>query len=404
MSGTSRDGMDAALIHSDGEENISCKAAITLPYKADFAKKLEELCALGEGALQTNVQTNVQTMAQALIAPVEAQLNRYAEKAVSMLLEAERGASAEAIDALAFHGHTIYHNPKIGASLQIGNGAELAKKTGITVVDDFRSCDIESGGQGAPLAPLYHLAIARYLRASEPALDLVPIVFLNIGGIANVTWIDAADNALEASMLAFDSGPGNALLDDWVATYSRGARAMGAIGGAMGGAGEGLAFDKDGAFARKGKCHPEIVEMLMQDPFFASSPPKSLDRKQFSIKLLDGLSLEDGAKTLTVFCAQTILTASRFFPKPAGLWLLCGGGRKNLAIVEELTKILRKTPQEGMSFRLQTVDELGFDGDALEAQAFAYLAIRRLKGKPTAYPLLTGASKATSGGKIHKAT
>lgn len=389
MSGTSRDGMDAALISSDGNEKITCHAAITIPYSQSFAKKLASLCELGEKALQAE--------AQASIAPVEAQLNKYAEQAVSVLLEGEGGTIGE-INALAFHGHTIYHAPEIGRTLQIGNAAKLAEKTNITVVGDFRSRDMYAGGQGAPLAPLYHLAIAKSLRAENTELALKPIVFLNIGGIANITWIAAsAEPELEGSMLAFDTGPGNALLDDWVATHSRLSRAESTAGSVA----AGLAFDKDGALALKGKCCQKVVEKLLLDPFFAQKPPKSLDRKQFSIKSIDGLSLEDGAKTLTVFLAQTIKTARSFFPEPAALWLLCGGGRKNLAIVQSLTETLSENPSEDFAVRVQDIDQLGFDGDALEAQAFAYLAIRRLKDMPTAYPQLTGAKIATSGGTIY---
>ena len=400
MSGTSRDGMDAALISSDGNEKITCHAAITIPYSQSFAKKLASLCELGERALQPE--------AQASIAPVEAQLNKYAEQAVSVLLEGEGGTFGEKIgtrnidksniDALAFHGHTIYHAPDIGRTLQIGDAARLAEKTNITVVANFRRRDMDAGGQGAPLAPLYHLAIAKSLRAANPALALKPIVFLNIGGIANITWIAAsAEPELEGSMLAFDTGPGNALLDDWVATHSRLSRAESTAGSTA----VGLAFDKDGALALKGKCHRKVVEKLLLDPFFAQKPPKSLDRKQFSIKSIDGLSLEDGAKTLTVFLAQTIKTARSFFPEPAALWLLCGGGRKNLAIVQSLTETLSEKLSENLAVRVQDIDQLGFDGDALEAQAFAYLAIRRLKAMPTAYPQLTGAKLATSGGTIY---
>lgn len=399
MSGTSRDGMDAALLSSDGLDDIDCGASLTLPYASDFTAELAELCALGEDAFKT--QTQSQTQTQMLVKRVGVRLTHYANEAVSELLASERDLDLRSISVLGFHGHTVCHSPHLGKSLQIGDGGLLAALSGITVVDDFRSCDLSYGGEGAPLAPLYHLALARCLRKNmgksksnsksayytellrtHRELDLQPIVFLNLGGISNVTWI-AADGAadLAGSMLAFDCGPCNALLDDWVCAHSASAG--------------GRVFDEDGIFSSRGDCKEEQLSELLRSRYFSRPPPKSLDRDEFSLDALSGLSLEDGARTLSVFIAESIKTASHFFPRPAGLWLLCGGGRRNATLVEAL--------RARLTGNVCLIDDFGFDGDALEAQAFGYLALRRLRGYATSYPQLTGCSKASSGGRIHKA-
>ena len=386
MSGTSRDGMDAALVETDGEDCVVCKESITLPYDEGFREELARLCVL------QNKEQGLQDLAQNLATRLGSKLADIAYRAVAELLTgAKEGGSR--VEVVGFHGHTVFHAPERGQTLQIGDGARLARLCKTRVVCNFRQKDMEYGGQGAPLAPLYHRAVARQLRTSKRGLSEHPLVFVNIGGVANVTWIAPPDKKDEEAMLAFDVGAGNALLDDWVARRT------------------GQPFDKDGELASKGRVCARTLRRLLElgEPFFALAPPKSLDRDHFSLALLEeaSLSLEDGAATLTAFLVESLWLARRFFPSQPRLWLLCGGGRKNRAVVEGLRRKLAEDKlaedKRRTTDRIEAlaIDTLGFDGDALEAQAFAYLAVRRLRGLPSAYPSLTGASEATCGGDLY---
>ena len=387
--------MDAALVETDGEDRVVCKESLTLPYDESFRRDLARLCALHnerttkeerEALLATKTENN----------RLGEELADIAGRAVEQLMEK---SDLSCLDVVGFHGHTVFHAPAknqtLGQTLQIGDGARLAQRCKTRVVCNFRQKDMEHGGQGAPLAPLYHRAIARRVRAGDDFLNEHPLVFVNIGGVANVTWIapqeedqkeknnqEGRGRDVEESMLAFDTGAGNALLDDWVARHTR------------------QAFDRGGEIASKGRVCARVLQGLLADPFFISPPPKSLDRDHFSLTPLQeaGLSLEDGAATLTAFLVESLWLARRFFPFPPRLWLLCGGGRKNHVVVEGLRK---KIAEEKGRIEVQATEALGFDGDALEAQAFAYLAVRCLRGLPTAYPALTGASKPTCGGDLY---
>ncbi len=393
MSGTSRDGMDAALIETDGEDRVVCKQSLTLPYDESFRRELARLCAY-----QKFKDEEFKSEMSLLATRLGEELADIAYRAVAELMGGEEGMSR--LGVVGFHGHTIFHAPAQKKTLQIGDGARLARRCGRRVVCNFRQKDMEHGGQGAPLAPLYHRAVARQLRVGGGFLSEHPLVFVNIGGVANVTWIappkkkdekdkggkdeGGKDKRGEERMLAFDTGAGNALLDDWVARRTR------------------QAFDKDGELASKGRVCAQTLRRLLSDPFFAVPPPKSLDRDRFSPAPLQeaALSLEDGAATLTAFLVESLWLARRFFPSKAGLWLLCGGGRKNHAVVEGLKRKMAEENLRGIQSDARPIDALGFDGDALEAQAFAYLAVRRLRGLPSSYPALTGASKATCGGDL----
>ncbi len=232
------------------------------------------------------------------------------------------------------------------------------------MVADFRSADVAAGGEGAPLVPLFHAALVARLPK--------PIVVLNIGGVANVTWIGGA-----AQLLAFDTGPGNALIDDWVRRHT------------------GAAADLDGALARAGRVSAPHVEQFLANPFFDRLPPKSLDRDDFREALPTGLSLEDGAATLTEMTAAAVAAATRHFPAPAEQWLVTGGGRHNPALMEALGRRL-EVP-------VRPVEAVGWHGDALEAQAFAYLAVRSVLGLPLSLPSTTGVPRPTCGGRLFKA-
>jgi anhydro-N-acetylmuramic acid kinase len=344
MSGTSLDGIDVAMIETDGRDRVSPGPALTLPYPQEFRERLRSVLG-GEGP----------------VGAVEEELTRlHAEAGEHFLREQPRAA----IDVVGFHGHTILHRPTERRTWQIGDGALLARRLELDVVADFRSADVAAGGEGAPLAPLYHAALA----AALPK----PIAVLNIGGVANVTWIGVPEE-----ILAFDIGPGNALIDDWVRRHT------------------GAAADLDGALARSGAVSATHVENFLASPFFDRLPPKSLDRDDFRDVLPTGLSLEDGAATLTEMTAAAVAAGTRHFPAPVALWLVAGGGRHNPALMEALRRRL--------NVAVQPVEAVGWQGDALEAQAFAYLAVRSLEGLPLSLPSTTGAPQPCRGGHLFRA-
>lgn len=344
MSGTSLDGIDVAMIETDGRQRVSQGPALTLPYPQEFRERLRSVLG-GEGPVRE----------------VEEELTRlHAEAVEQFLCEHPRNA----VDVVGFHGHTIFHRPAERRTWQIGDGGLLAHRLRLNVIADFRSADVAAGGQGAPLAPLYHAALA----ATLPR----PLAVLNIGGVANVTWIGS-----QAEILAFDTGPGNALIDDWVQRHT------------------GVAADLDGAFARAGAVSADHVENFLASPFFGHLPPKSLDRDDFRGALPTGLSLEDGAATLTEMTAASVAAATRHFPARVEQWFVTGGGRHNPALMEALGRRL--------NVPVKPVEAVGWHGDALEAQAFAYLAVRSLEGLPLSLPSTTGVPEPTCGGRLFKA-
>ena len=343
MSGTSLDGIDAALIKSDGDQRVEFGAFLTLPYDEKFRSQLRTVLG-GKGP----------------IAEVEADLTRRHGEAVHQLL-AKAGVRPGDVEVIGFHGQTILHEPENGRTWQIGDGALLAALTGIPVVCDFRSRDVAAGGEGAPFAPLYHAALASKLDK--------PVAVINIGGVANITWISPGNPPL-----AFDSGPGNALLDDWMARHS------------------GRACDRDGAAALAGRVDDSVLARLLEDPYFSRPPPKSLDRNAFDPSPLEGLDQADGAATLTAFTAATVARGLALMPADPKRVLICGGGRHNPAMMESLKHHIGITPEP--------VEAVGWQGDALEAQAFAYLALRSLSGRPLSLPSTTGVRQATTGGRL----
>src|SRR6516164_3345132 len=341
MSGTSLDGIDAAMIETDGQERVIPGPSLTIPYRETFRERLRSVLG-GVGP----------------VAEVEGELTRFHADAAEQFLERN---PATGIDIVGFHGHTILHRPDERRTWQLGNGALLARLLGGALVADFNSADVAAGGEGAPLAPLFHAALA----ATLPK----PLAILNIGGVANVTWIGEG-----GQILAFDTGPGNALIDDWVRQRT------------------GAAADIDGAFARAGGASTAYIARFLTLPFFGLPPPKSLDRDDFRAIEPEGLSLEDGAATLTEMTAAAVAAAIRYFPQPPLEWLVCGGGRRNPVLMEALRRRL------GASVR--PVEQVGWDGDALEAQAFAYLAVRSVRGLPLSLPSTTGVSALISGGRL----
>jgi len=354
MSGTSLDGVDAALIRTDGEHILKFGEHITIPYSAQERAELRE-AVYGRGDMLVVERNNT---------------IKHAEAVKELLKTA--GLSKNDICVIGFHGQTVSHRPDERITMQIGDGALLAEKTGIDVVCDFRRRDMAAGGEGAPLVPLYHAALARHME--------LPIAVLNIGGIANVTWIGkseiAAHELMALDILAFDTGVGNALLNEWALKHT------------------GKDLDVDGVLALAGKADLAIVEQLMVDKFFAKHPPKSLDRNYFNFEKLAGLSAADGAATLTEFVAASVAAGAKFFPSHAKQWFVAGGGRLNPAIMAALRRHFDY---------VYPVEAIGWKGDALEAQAFAFLAVRSLRRLPLSLPTTTGAIRAVTGGALYRA-
>jgi len=354
MSGTSLDGIDAALIQTDGEEVQAFGPWLSVPYDESFKMRLRE-AVHGRGDMLA----------------AEHDLTLKHATAVAALL-AQANLTKKDVRVVGFHGQTVAHRPQEHLTWQIGDGALLAEKCGIDVVCDFRRRDVAAGGEGAPLVPLYHAALARQME--------LPIAVLNVGGIANVTWIGRSESSghdlLDLDILALDTGPGNVMINEWAHRHT------------------GVDCDLDGALARAGKVDEAAVSALLSDPFFAKRPPKSLDRNHFSTAAIEGLSPADGAATLTEFVAAAVEKSVAYFPAAARQWFVTGGGRHNPALMAALKA---KLPN------VYSVESLGWTGDALEAQAFAFLAVRSLKGLALSVPTTTGAARAVTGGALYRA-
>ncbi len=347
MSGTSLDGVDAALVETDGRDFVRPVGFYSRPYDAETRAKIRAF--FGKKSATPEIET--------LIA------DKHIE-AVRALLAQEKVAT-EDMNVIGFHGQTIYHNPAQKITVQIGDAGKIAREIGVQVVADFRSADVKAGGQGAPLLPLYHAA-----RVKVAGLKL-PVVVLNIGGISNVTWI-GKDN----QVLAFDTGPGNALIDDWVKRYT------------------GKNFDDDGAFAKSGKLNQKVLKEFLKQPYFEKMPPKSLDRDEWDLSGIQNLSPEDGAATLTVITAEAIRRGAEHFSSAPRQWLVAGGGRHNRFLMDYL-RILLGAP-------VNPVENQGWNGDAMEAEGFAYLAVRSLLAEPLSLPETTGVPRPLTGGVLYK--
>jgi anhydro-N-acetylmuramic acid kinase len=347
MSGTSVDGVDVALIETDGERVASFGPTLTVSYSDSVRRCIRAAFGAEQPSAETRAAERAVTEAH-----VDA-VRRWAS---------EKDVPLSGVDVVGFHGQTITHRPDKRFTWQIGDGATLARSLGVKIVNDLRTADVEAGGQGAPLVPIYHAALVRDLPR--------PIAVVNIGGVANVTWIGADD-----ALLAFDTGPGNGPIDDWCARRA------------------GARFDAEGAFAATGKVDRTRLERFSEHRYFARTPPKSLDRGDFTDGWAEGLSVADGAATLTRGTARAIALASRHFPAPVSQWVVSGGGARN-------PTLLRAIGQETAS-KVVAASALGWDSDALEAQAFAFLAARSLRGLPLTFPTTTGVACALTGGRLH---
>jgi anhydro-N-acetylmuramic acid kinase len=356
MSGTSLDAVDVALIESDGERIIRRGLAGARAYTAEERALLRQALDAAVSLTDRAARPGVLQSAEGLITIAHAE-------AVETFLR-EHAIDPASIDVIGFHGQTVLHRPERALTVQIGDGQALADRLGIPVIHDFRAADVAAGGQGAPLVPVYHRALAL---AADLAL---PAALVNIGGVANVTFI-----AADAALTAFDTGPGNALIDDFVFRRC------------------GAPYDDEGRLAAQGKPDEALLAWLMNHPFFVSKPPKSLDRNWFNQGLAAHLSLEDGAATLTEFTARAIVRASDFAPERPGRWIVSGGGARNAFLLQRLERLSGEAV-------VVTAASFGWSADSMEAEAFGFLAIRSLLGLPLSFPATTGVRTPCPGGVL----
>lgn len=348
MSGTSLDGVDAAVIETDGQRLSAFGPGKYRAYSADEQAVLRAALGRWNGA--------------------------DVEAAAAVVEAAHRDVIAEfeGIDLVGFHGQTLAHEPRGRGTLQVGDGASLTETLGVPVVWDFRSEDVAQGGEGAPLAPFFHFACVRKIAA------LAPICFLNLGGVGNLTYVDPSFERPEepGALLAFDTGPANAPINDLMQARL------------------GTAMDKDGAVAAQGKVDDAALEQFLTSPYFERTPPKSLDRNDFdsSSALVKDLPDADAVATLTAMAAAAVVRGIGLCPQPPSRLLVTGGGRLNPVMMAML--------RDALDCPVDPVEAVGLDGDMLEAQAFAYLAVRVARGLPTSCPGTTGVDRPVGGGRI----
>ena len=350
------DGIDVALIKTDGVNVVEFGPAASFEFDAGMRQKLTQ-------AMQTATQIKQRDERPNNLSQVETEITQAHITAVDSFLQAN-GLTDLNIDIIGFHGQTVLHRPDDKLTVQLGDGDALAKALKTDVVYDMRAGDVEAGGQGAPLVPVFHQALAN-------RIETRPLAFVNIGGISNVTYINKHDE-----LLAFDCGPGNAMLDDWVFKHT------------------GQPFDKDGAFSQTGELNQQVLHDYMVNPYFNQPVPKSLDRFDFTLKGIEGLSPADGARTLVEITAKSIANSASWFAQSPQDWIICGGGRRNKFLMQRIAANVQGivTPAEAHHL----------NGDAMEAQAFAYLAVRSVKNLPLTFPNTTGVENAMTGGLLAK--
>jgi anhydro-N-acetylmuramic acid kinase len=355
MSGTSMDGVDVAIIETDGQESVTLGRTGFFPYSETDRALLRRAVTEAVSLDDRSARPGSLARADAVIAV------RHAE-AVEAFLSAE-SMSPEEVDLVGFHGQTVLHRPDRRLTVQIGDGPALAERLGIKVVFDFRAADVAEGGQGARLVPIFHRALAAAAGFAEP------VAFINIGGVANLSFIAPGEDPI-----ACDTGPGNALLDDLMLKR------------------RGLPFDRDGAIAASGQADAAILDKLLAHPFFLAPPPKSLDRNDFSGTLVEALTTEDAAATLTAFTAESIARAFEHLPASPSRAIVCGGGTRNKTLMRELV--------ERLPCAVGPAEAFGWPSEAIEAQAFAYLAVRQQKKLPITFPMTTGVDRPLLGGVL----
>jgi anhydro-N-acetylmuramic acid kinase len=355
MSGTSLDGVDLALIETDGRRVSALGPSGYRPY-TDMER------GLLRQALYEAAELSDRTARPGCLREAERVVTSAHAEAIAAFT-AQHRMRFDDIDIVGFHGQTVLHRPDKKLTVQIGDAAMLAKTINIPVMYDFRAADVEAGGQGAPFVPVYHRALAQSLEWEGPT------VVVNIGGVANITYIDGD------TLIACDTGPGNALLDDHMF------RCMN------------QRFDTEGRTAALGQVDAAWIGRALQMPFFSLPPPKSLDRNDFAGLKLGDVSPADGAATLTAFTVAAIARVAPLLPKEPKNWIVAGGGARNLTMLRMLRECLAPAT-------VRAADTLGWASDAIEAQAFGFLAARGLKGLPLSYPATTGVPFPMTGGII----
>jgi anhydro-N-acetylmuramic acid kinase len=356
MSGTSLDGVDVALIETDGRRVKSFGPSGYRPYTEDERGLLRQALSEAVNLPQRDARPGILREAEHAVT--------IAHSEAVAAFTAQNHISCQDIDIVGFHGQTVLHRPAQKMTVQIGDAAALAKAIHIPVMHDFRAADVAAGGQGAPFVPVYHRALAQLLDREGP------IVVVNIGGVSNITYIDGAD-----TLIACDTGPGNALLDDYMFRNF------------------GQPFDCEGRTAAQGAVDVAWLRRALEHPFFTLPPPKSLDRNDFASLKLRDMPPADGAATLTALTAEAIARIVPLLPKEPKSWIVSGGGARNLTMIRMLRERLQPAPVEA-------AEALGWAGDAIEAQAFGFLAARGLKGLPLSYPATTGVPIPMTGGVI----
>lgn len=355
MSGTSLDGVDVAVLTTDGEAHLEPDVTHFQGYTDDERKILN-------AAFDAGPQITDRTDRSGIVGEAEEIVTRVHIEALRDGINASR----QTVEYVGFHGQTIFHDPSRKLTVQIGDAQAIADALSIPVIHDMRQNDVMQGGEGAPLAPVFHGAMVEALQAEKPA------IFLNIGGVANVTCVNA-----DGSLLAFDTGPGNALLDDLMQAEF------------------GERMDMGGKIAESGRIHSDVLAGLLSHPFFDRKPPKSLDRRDFhtfALNRLEGLSAPDKLATLTKFTVQAIMRAHEWFPQAPNTMIVSGGGAKNPIMMAHLQTVSSIVPQ--------IASDLGWDDVFIEANAFAYLAARHLRGLPISYPGTTSVPEPMTGGEI----
>jgi anhydro-N-acetylmuramic acid kinase len=356
MSGTSLDGVDVAMIETDGKRVKAFGPSGYRPYTDHERGLLRQALTEAVHLPQRDARPGILREAERAVTVAHAE-------AVAAFT-AQHRITREEIDIVGFHGQTVLHRPERKLTVQIGDGPALAKAIHIPVMHDFRAADVEAGGQGAPFVPVYHRALAQSLEREGP------IAVVNIGGVSNITYIDGRD-----TLIACDTGPGNALLDDFMF------RVMS------------QQFDCEGRMAAQGVADEAWIARALELPFFRKPPPKSLDRNDFAALKLGELKPADGAATLTAFTAAAIAKIVPLLPRPPKSWIVAGGGARNRTMLRMLRDRLAPATVEA-------AEVLGWASDAIEAQAFGFLAARGMKGLPLSYPATTGVPMPMTGGVI----
>lgn len=348
ISGTSMDGIDVSIVRTDGRDHVEPGPGATYPYPAALRAKLLEF-------IRDPARAETDPLYQ-----LEAEVTAAHVGAVEIFMSAH-GYSPANVDLVGLHGQTVWHNPAKRFTRQLMRGDVAVSRLGIDTVTRFRDADVASGGQGAPFAPLYHRALAAKLAH--------PVMVLNWGGVGNVTYIDGE------TVIAFDTGPASALLDDWVLRRC------------------GVTYDDGGRIAAGGKVDTAKVAAMMSNPYFALPAPKSLDRQEFHAraKIVEALSDVDGAATLAAFTVEATAAALAQVPSAPNRWLVTGGGRLNGHLMASL--------QARLGVPVEPVEAIGWQGDHIEAQCFGYLAVLSVLGLPLSLPTTTGVPQPMPGGE-----